>query len=366
MNQEKINARQFFILILLTSISSSILLAPPALAMIAKGDAWLSVLIATVFVLLLVCLYNRIGSLASGLSLFQWFEKVLGKWLGKGISFLYISFGLILSSLILRSIGNFIVSQMLPETPIEAIQILMLFVVSISVRLGIETTARASEIFFPFIIILFLILNLFVLPNLDIQNIQPFLTEGLKPVFRGTLIILGAPFMGQIMHLTIFPSVKKPDRAKLSFLLGAFWGNMILFLITLITLLVLGPEITAIHTAPAYAVAKEINVGQFVQRIEVLLALFWIMTIFIHLTTIFFSTVIGITQTLHLKAYKPMVFPMAILIYFLSQINFPSFAYYQSFYREAWFPFSSFFGLVLPTLILIIAYIRDCCINRNK
>src|SRR5690606_15589361 len=147
-------------------------------------------------------------------------------------------------------------------------------------------------------------------------------------------------FMGLILLLTIFPTVKKPNRAKLSLWLGTFWGNLILFFVTIITILVLGPEITAAHTAPAYSVATEINVGEFIQRIEALLALFWIMTIFVHLTTIFFSTVMGTSQTLQLKSYKPLVFPLALLVYFLAEINYPSFAFFQELYRVSWFPFA--------------------------
>lgn len=65
---------------------------PPAFAAHAKQDAWISAILGVGIGLLLVILYNALGSSFPNMTLAEYSEKVLGKWIGKTVSLLFFSY----------------------------------------------------------------------------------------------------------------------------------------------------------------------------------------------------------------------------------------------------------------------------------
>ena len=71
-------------------------------------------------------------------------------------------------------------TQVMSETPIQAVNLIFAIVVVMGVRLGLETLVRAAEIFFPWIIMLFIILVICLLPEIQIEKLQPMFTVGVN------------------------------------------------------------------------------------------------------------------------------------------------------------------------------------------
>ena len=218
----KIAARQFAMLVFMFTAGSSLLLAPAMLAAPAKQDAWLAGILGVGAGLLFGLLYTKLGRLYPEMNLAQYSEKILGKWMGKAVSILFLPFPFLLASLVLRNIGDFLTTYIMPETPIQFIHILMLIVVMMGIRLGIETIARAAEIIFPWFILLFLLLVIFVSPQIEVQKIQPVLEEGMKPVLHGCPSICSVSFYG-VCYFFVYHSLCESAReSRQSF----FCGNM--------------------------------------------------------------------------------------------------------------------------------------------
>lgn len=139
---------------------------------------------------------------------------MLGKWLGRIVSYSYFIYLLIFSAFLLREIGDFLTTQILPNTPIQFIHIIFFSIVIMATRLGLETFVRANEILFPWIIGLFLILVLSDTPQIRIENIQPILENGIKPVLKGVYPTLGLPYLELNVFLMIFPYMNKIGKLK--------------------------------------------------------------------------------------------------------------------------------------------------------
>ncbi|SEN23557.1 GerAB/ArcD/ProY family transporter [Lihuaxuella thermophila] len=146
----KISIRQFSILACLCTIGSSALLIPAILVSEAKQDAWLAGILGLGIGLLLTRLYSALGARFPHMTFVQYSEKLLGKWIGKTFSLLFVfAVPFILTAFMLRDIADFITTQIMPETPIIAIELLTLSIFVLAARIGIQPIARASEIFFP-------------------------------------------------------------------------------------------------------------------------------------------------------------------------------------------------------------------------
>ena len=319
----KIGVRQFTVLVVIFTIGSSILVAPSGLAAEAKQDAWLAAILAVGVSMLFVWLYNSLGRRYPDMTLTEYSEQILGKWLGKAVSLLFVSYFFFLATLLLREIGDFTTTHIMPETPIHAIHILFLGVVLMGARLGLEPLTRASEIFFPWVIALLFFLMVALTPAIQFERIEPVLEEGIKPVLRAAFPFIGLPFLELVVFLMIFPYVNKTKQAEKAFFVGTLIGGIILILITLLTVFVLGSDFAGRQIYPSYILAKKVNIGDFIQRIEALMAGIWFITIFFKLTICFYASALGLAQICKLKDYRALTFPLGMLLVVLSLVTSP-------------------------------------------
>ena len=89
----KISVRQFTVVVMFYTIGTSILVIPAGLAADAGQDAWITTMLGWLIGLGCVGLYMMLGKQFTNMTLYEYNEKVFGKWAGKIIfSFFYIHF----------------------------------------------------------------------------------------------------------------------------------------------------------------------------------------------------------------------------------------------------------------------------------
>lgn len=355
---DQISGRQFTALVFHFTIGSSILITPYGLADAAKQNAWLAALVGAMIGLCLVCLYNTLGGMHPQLNLAEYSEHILGKWLGKAAALMFFSFALLLAALVLRNLGDFITTEMMPETPIGAIHALMLLVVVMAIRSDLESLGRAAEIFFFLVTGIFILVVTLIVPHASLENMKPILGEGIKPIIRGSLSFIGTPFLELILFMMLFPYVNRPGTAKKSFLIGTALAGFWLSLATLMSVLGLSAVITQLMVYPTYYVVKKINVADFIQRVEAGLAVLWFVSIFFKLSICFYAANRILANILNLKRYRPLAVPLAMLVYLLSLIVFPNIAYFREFATKIGPFYTATFGLLLPLILLVVGLIR--------
>lgn len=354
----KISPRQFTVFVILFTIGGSILNAPSLLISETKQDAWIAAILGVGGGILLVLLYNTLGSRFPGMTLPQYCEEILGKWLGKVISLLFFIFFVLNTFGLLRSIGDFVSTTFMPDTPIQIIHILFFGIVIMGIRLGLEPIARASEIFFPFVLFLLFILMISISPQLKLENFQPILEGGLKPVMRGTILFLVFPSLQLVMFLMLYPYINRTKKAKTAFLYGTLMGGIILIIIISLNISVLGVDKSSRKIYPSYALAKMINVEGFFQRIEAMMAIIWFITTYFKVTISFYASILTLAQTLKLKNYRSLTFPLGMIIISLSIVGYPNIVYSQSTIKSILIPYSLTCGLFLPLILLTVAIVR--------
>jgi spore germination protein KB len=354
----KINVRQFTVLVILYSVGTAVLIIPSPLADIVKQDAWIAAVLGVGFGMLLVFLYTAVGNIYPDMTLVEKNEKLLGRWLGKAVSITFVFFAFINAADLLYYMADFITTQIMADTPAVAIHILFACIVVMGVRLGIENLARTAEFFFPGFVLLFIILVIFISPQIDFHNIQPVFDTGIKPMIRSTLLFISIFSLTPVVLLMIYPvSVNQPQKARSAFFIGTFIGGIILIIIIALAILVLGPDTTGRHMYPSFALAKKINTGNFI-RVEAIMAGIWFVTIFYRTTLYFYAAVIGLAQTLNLKDYRSLTLPLGMIMVVFSLILHPNVLHGSKFNSGAWIPYVSTYGLILPLILLGVHAIR--------
>jgi spore germination protein KB len=363
----KVSWQQCTLLITLFTIGTSILVIPSSLAAIAKQDAWVVPIVATGIGWLIIRLFIKIGDTFPTMNLVEINELVFGKWIAMVVNILFVFFSLHTSAQVLYYVGNFLTTEIMAETPIEVINILFMVIIVMGVRLGLETLARTAEIFIPWVFLLYAIFLFSVSPQSQLKRMEPILEAGLHPIIHATLIYLSYSCLPLVVMLVFFPKElnARKDIQK-SFSVGFIGGSILMIILTFVTILVLGPEFTARQAYSVYVLAKGINIANFLQRIEAIIAGIWFITIYFKLAFYFFSSVLSLSQTLKLKDYSPLVYPMGIMVVVLSFNVYPNTAYMGKWDTETWVPYIFSIGLLYPTLLLVISKCKKYFYSKRQ
>lgn len=351
-----IAARQFFILAFGLTIGTSILVTPSGLAHTAREDAWMASLFSIFINFLMVVLYIAITRVYPGQTIFEIHEKVLGKLLGKVLSLLYLFYFLILTGTLLGNLGFFLTSEMMPETPIEAIQILFLIAAVMCARMGIILLARVGELMFPWIIFLFMVLVLTLIPQIDWNHIKPILEEGWMPVAKAGFH--ASMFQELIVLMVFLPLVKGKKKGERALMGGAAAGGFVLSMTVLLSVLILGIEQTENSTFPAFALAKTINLGNFFQRVEGILITLWILTFFIKISLLYLSILQGMKTVFGLKEQNPLIYPLAVLFVIVAWNTYINTVYVANIIQHVWSSYALLHLLVIPMGLYLIGLTR--------
>ncbi|NOU65841.1 GerAB/ArcD/ProY family transporter [Paenibacillus sp. LMG 31461] len=352
--QQIISKSSFAILVTFFMIGTSILITPSGLALVAKQDAWLACIVGVGFNLLNFLLYHVLGERFAGKTFVQYCETVLGKWAGKAISLAFVLFFYLLASLMIGDLGYFVTSQIMQETPIEALQMLFTLIVVFAVRSGFVVYTRAAVVFFPWLILLFLLLILPLFPKFNMGNFLPVMEFGIKPILRGGFTFYGLQEM--IVLLMFYPFVSNAKGRKSSFVMGIGVGGAILLMTTIGSIAVLGEELTSNQLFPAYTLAKNISIGHFLERVEGILISIWILSTFLKIVLTFHASLLGFAQIMNIKDEKPLVVPLALGMIILSLMCYPNTIFINDFLSKNWAPFALIFTLFLPFLLLVASW----------
>jgi spore germination protein KB len=354
----KISIRQFTILVTLYMVGSAILIIPSILASKAKQDAWIAAIAAVCLGLLVIPLYIALGKRFSNMTIAEYSEVILGRWLGKTAFALFFIYVFISAALTLRNIGDFMTTQILEDTPIYAVHILFMIVVVMGVKLGLEPLARAAELFFPWIVLLIIVLVLLLTPQMKMVNMQPVLVEGFFPVLKATIPFSTFPFLGAVTFLMIYPTVNRIEKAGKALFVGVLLGGVILTVIAVVCIAVIGPDQAARHVFPSYEMARRINIGDFLERFEAIMAIIWILTIYFRMTIMHYVLALGIAQTLRIREYQVLAIPLGVILVVFSIFIVPNSTYLSTFNQITLPIFIFTIALLLPLILLIVAIFR--------
>ncbi|UNC91987.1 GerAB/ArcD/ProY family transporter [Candidatus Contubernalis alkaliaceticus] len=359
MNNIKITDHQLFSLTANGAIGGAVIVIGATLAGIAKQDAWITALITPLFGIPVIWVYWYLGSQHPNMTFVEIIKRILGKWIGFIAAACFVFLCLQIAAHLPWYIGNFITIQVMPETPAYAINFLFVAAFMIALLYGIETIARASEMFIYFVSFLFFLAMILVLPNANIENLQPVLENGVIPILKGSVFLSSFITFPLITLMMIFPvNINDMQQAKKALFKGYLFAGLIIFITILMSILILGAVMTAKSQFPTYMLAKEINVGIVFSRLEFIITALWLFTQFIIGLLFFYAGVIGLSQLLGLKDYKKIVIPLSLIILVMTEVVFPDTVYQVNWVNTVWVPYIITYGLILPVLLLLVFLIK--------
>jgi len=356
MKNEVISERQAITLLIMFIIGSSFLLGS---ATQAKQDAWISTIIAILCSIILLLMYSRILSLYPGKDLFDIIQIVMGKFIGNIISILMIWYAFHLGALVLRNLSEFTNVLVLTDTPVVVPMLFFTILLVWSLKLGIEVLGRWSEFFILLVIAIFVFMSLLTIPLIDMNRLKPILGNGLVPILKGTFSSFCFPFGETVVFTMVFSNISKIKNYKKTFMIGLLIGGGLIFLATFRNVLVLGGETLSRVYFATPTVISLIHVGDLFQRLDMMVAIEFLVCVFVKVSICIFAACNGISKVFGFNDYRFIATPVSLLMLSFSFIIFKSTMEMSSWATNI-YPYYAFtFEVTIPLLILIMAEIKS-------
>ncbi|MBY0013362.1 GerAB/ArcD/ProY family transporter [Paenibacillus typhae] len=358
LEKDRISSAQMVVLGLFAFIGDMALVYPAVMASTARQDAWITGLISLPLGIGTIFLMVSLGNINPNKTIIELSQQVLGKWLGGAVGLYYLFFYLLAGSTYIREIEDFLCTQIYEGTPGGVIRIMGIFVLVYGLRLGLETLGRASQIFFPLFVLFLICLMVLLLPQIRLERLQPMLNTPAPDMIHSVMFGVFYPFGEMCVFLMIYPYVQKSDKINRDIFISICAGAVALNIILILSLTVLGVYFTEHDFYAAYILARKINVANFLQRIEAVMATAWIISTYFKTVLFFYAFVLGTAQFLKLKSYRPLIFPTAFLLYGLSQLIAKNIIFYVKEIPAYWVDWNMTYSFVLPLLMLIVFKVR--------
>lgn len=360
MEKAKISAYQLFVLIVLFEHGTTLLLP---LAVEVKQDAWLSVLLGMVGGFVLFWIYYGLYQYYPDNLPTEYVQKIIGKVLGRLLGFFFLLYFMYIASRDLRDFGEMLVTVAYPDTPLFIVNALLMLVMVYTVRKGIEVLARTGELFF-IIVYLFAITGFILIVAsglLNLTNLKPVLEEGILSIMKITFTqTLYFPFGEVVVFAMILPYVNQSKKAKAAGLFAIGLSGINIAIITALNISVLGVDLVSRSPFPLLSTIQTIRLAEFLERLDVYFMLSSIICGFFKISVYCYVAVIGIADLFNIKESSRLVYPIGIVVLFLS-ITIASNV--SEHIKEGLYIIPFFVHLplqvVIPILLLVIAFFKN-------
>lgn len=267
----------------------------------ADINSWLSAIITYIIGIIPILAIIYIANYQKDLNLFEKINNLFGKKIGFIINIIISLLLLVLGMTILYNIINFILSQLLYRTPFLISCLLFMSLVIYNANKGINVISKSCLLLLMLNIGLFIINILALYQQTDFSNFLPLLkvnTSGIIPTFLKIFSINLLP----IISILIIPKnrISDPTKYNKTIIISYIVGVIISISLVIVTFGVLGINLVKAFEYPGYIVLRKIELFGFLERIENIISLQWIVGSFIYLSLIIYT----ISKSIPLKSVK--------------------------------------------------------------
>ena len=309
-------------------------------------DAWIGIILGTIVGLFPITLIYKIIDEKSEESLLESIPKLFPK-LGKYIKIIFTIFIFTYTCLNFWNLINLITSQYLNKTPYLLISICFLIPIVQLIKKKNQIISQIAFILFIISIFLYILTFIGLISKIEISNILPIMEYN---TIDGIYYYISYNVL-PIIVLLVFPG----KYIKKSLYKGYLLSSISLIISTIVLISVLGIDLTLLFQYPEFHILKLVFDGFITFRLENLLALQWIIDIYILISMGLKFT----NESLNIKKiYITPIIMLLICNYFIP--NNTIIIYIIKYY------YPTIIIVIVQTLLLIIYIKKELFLKNNS
>ncbi len=349
MNKEKINSISLCSMIIPLCCSTFYGIFSSFVLDTAKTDTFISMILGYIISIIISTIILKLFSFRTKECIQEKVIFAFGK-ISPIINTLIILLSMVIYIFISYRLVSFLSSQYLIRTNKNLIYALTLFITYNTAKRGIEVTTRVSTIsvYISLFLYLFVLFGLF--KEINFENFLPIITSNKKDILISSLIF-SIYFTVPIFYINIVKKNDLVDSKKFNkyFYITHMFTFLLVFFAIMLTLGVYGINLSKIFDYPIYTVLYKIRISTFIDSVENILVIFWLLCSINASNIILLFIFNSINKSFNFKdKTKGILKYISLIIIFII----PTFLYQNNNYLES-FDYIVIPFLIAATLILI-------------
>lgn len=317
-DNDRISPYQLAMIIITASIGIGIFSLPANIAIEAGVNGYILLPLAGLVNLVAVSIMIKLCNLFPQKTLPDITEIVLGKFLGKIVTFLITLIILNLITFSMRSFTDVLNIFILFKTPSWVVSLTFLLVCAYLVRGGVEAIARFHEVGFLMLFVPFLLVIILGYRNVAPNNLMPFMYN-----FTGDIgKYLGIVFFslgGFEVILYYLAFVKRKNNMYKPVFLSVLFTTVFSTIVVIICTAKFGSELTGQLTWPLINYIRGVSQGRFfMESLDGILIWLWTLAVFTTVIINYYIVNLSVAKIFNIQEQKKLVIPVGILLYVLS------------------------------------------------
>lgn len=318
-----ISILQYLIAIPSINIGIVILIFQRELAEITVAlDGLLLILIGGLLAVFLIWLIAKYASSFGKRTFFEYTSSVLTKPVAIAICFLFSLLYIGIAAFEIRKLTDITRHYLLDETPMEALALSFLFIIIYAVAGERAGLFRLNMLFLPFVLVVSLVVSLFNIPLIEINNVQPLLKTSAHSYVEGTAMMFSVFVSGAVSVVLFYTSlVRNKKKIPKMAVIGTIIPIMLFLLFYFIAIGVFGNTVTSNLLSPSIELGKAVHIpGGVLERFESIFLIIWMMAVFNITTMIFDLAVLTLNYIFKNMKKTKLIFLLSPIIFFISMV----------------------------------------------
>lgn len=355
-DRERISSFQAVAILTGTLIGVNTLLLPGIAAAAAGSGGWLAVLLGGLLSLVPLALITALGRRFPRQTIAQYSDRILGRYLGKLVTVIFVLYWLAATALLVRFFGAVLVTSLLFRTPLEITIVIMLLLAAYLVQFDVKVFGRVQEIIFFFYLVTLLLLPLTLLARVQPLHLLPAVPFGAAGLLRGVAASASA-YLGLEVVGMFQPYYTEPKKALLLHSAGLVAVTVIYTALTALSIGVFSAENLTTMQWPTLELVKAANIpGLFFERSDVLFIAVWLSAVFTTVSAFYYSSIRALATVVGLRSQAKLALPLVPLLYYIAVL--PRNTVELTHYIQTLTDVGSMLILAVPLFLLAVAVLR--------
>lgn len=318
--QDRITTVQTAVIVSNFILGSGILTLPRAsVDVVGTPDVWLSVLLGGLVAIAAGVIMAVLSKSHAGLTVFQYYQLLVGKWIGGLIGLAYIIYFFMTAAYQVRALSEVTGLFLLEGTPSWAIVMVFMWVSLYLMTGGINPIARLFELILPVTIVIYLLVMFMSLRIFEWDHLRPFLGQGIFPVFNG-IRSTALSFTGVEIILVITAFMSNPNKSVKAVVIGTMIPMFIYILTVVVVIGGLSIDGVSTRTWSTLDLVRSFEFpGLIFERFESFLLVIWIMQIYSTFTISYYAAALGMSQIFKVKIVK-CLYVLLTIVFIISTL----------------------------------------------
>ncbi len=330
-----------------------------------KQDTWISIIIGIILGLIPLILYEYLKQKYPDETIISLNNK-LWKNFGKILNFIVFIGSLAIVTCTFWILVHFANALFLYKTNLWIISLALIIPICYAATKEINIISKISLMLFYVSILFNVLIFIGIIGNVDINNVKPIFENSISNIFNCSFMFIGINIM-KLFYLNIInKNIIKKYSSKQSILLYLI-TSVNLLIIAFTTICVFGIDLSTLYEYPAFQILKRVNILGIFDRIESILSIEALFSMFIQITIIIYYLKETIKETFFTneKTDKYIIISICLFIFIISNIIFITHEAGEKFFTGPLLYLTYIVLFIIP-LITFFKSLNDVKVLKNQ